>query len=139
MPSVKEQLVLELRKFRAAGREPATLDLGEKAFAALCEEMGTQTPVIEGVPVRGLDRRASFIELGVSYAFRRWHVRMSSEDVASLMKAVPTDELMSLLCIVISQHLDDEGFEDPADEMSADEHDAMVKMIKEAGLDDPSL
>lgn len=139
MPSVKQQLARRLREVRESGGEAKSIELEGAAFAKLCEEMGTADPVIDGVRVSKLDERASLLELGAAYASLRWRVNMTRDDVASLMKAVPTGELHSLLCIIISQHLDDSGYEDPLDTMSADEHDALKKSLLEIGLVDTTL
>ena len=118
------------------------LALPERVVAKLCEELRApfaEPIMFEGVRLRALSQREEYLHLGASYAARRWNLILSYADVDSLMKAVPTGELLDLIPLVMNQHFDEKDYPDPAADMDEKERRALAEEIRGMGLDDTSL
>lgn len=99
----------------------------------------TEPVVIDDVPIECLDERSELIMRGTAYAFARWGQEISEPEMNLIFKAIDTKELPSLMQLVIDQHMDSAGVEDPAAQMEAAEHKAFCEEIREMGFDDSAI
>lgn len=109
-----------------------------EAPSAFYKELGGKPGeqlVVHGVPIFLMSDRDEQICAVQQYAYLRWHVTMSMDDARSLMKAVPDEELSSLAPLIVDQHLDDHGYEDPVDTMDASEVADLKDRIAELGIE----
>lgn len=83
--------------------------------------------------------RKDDLERAVKYASIRWGIHLTELDAESLFKAVKDDELRALIPLIIDQHFDDHGFEDPVDFLDSEAVRDMEKQIKELGFDHSPL
>ena len=138
-----EEIKAFIAALRARGDAAASLrriELPEEQWDKLVREVGTAELVVDGVEVGKMSLRAELTAAAQFYAAVRWRVEMSREDVESLFKAVESDdEMQDLLAIMIDQHLDDHGYEDPVNSMDAGEVAEMKRKLKESGFDDAEI
>ncbi len=139
MKKVKDQIRSQILAAVADGHKVEKFETQPQVLAALRKELGLkpgEAVAVEGVPVTELDARAKLHMLAISYGEIRWQVRFALRDVVSLFKAVPDEEMMSLIPIIVDQHLDDENTSDPVDEYDVELVDEMKKALKEIGFVD---
>lgn len=142
-PTKQIQMFIDaLRAGAPAGAVLRRLDVPAKLREAAREELGIAEGgevQVDGVVVLPLDPRVGLLELARQYAIHRWHVAMSTLDVSTLFGAVPDDELEDLIPIVIDQHMDDHGYEDPADKMDYRELEELKGQLAELGYVDVEI
>lgn len=123
-------MILEAAK---KGGTLTKLDVG----AAMYAELGG-TPdaplVVEGVPIFLMSERDELLLRVAEYSRLRWCVTLSLEDAGSLLKAVPTAELMALAPLIVDQHLDDHNYDDPVEEMTAKDVARLREKLRELGF-----
>lgn len=99
---------------------------------------GQQT-IVEGVPVFEYTTREHFTVLGQQYAGMRWDINMTEDDVTSLLKAVPDNELDKLTSIIIDQHMDYHGIADPVEKLDEASVRELRQELEELGFTDVSF
>lgn len=124
---VVRSLVLEAEK---RGGTLSKVELSAKMYA----ELGCVN-VFEGTPIVKMTRRDELLNLVQNYAYMRWYVQMTLDDVRSLLKAVEEEELLSIGPLIVDQHLDDHGYADPSDSMTEREIKELRGKLKRLGME----
>lgn len=127
-----------LRAYLAANPDVKRLEMHPRDLAKVRKLVGLKDDeefVVSGIPVVPLDLRGQALSSAIAYAGIRWGVDMNFNDVDTLTKAVPTEELMSLAPLIIDQELDGRNCPDPADEMDEEDIKTMKEALKGHGFD----
>ena len=122
--------------------ELVELAIPHRIGVKLCEELKVplaEPLMFERIRLRLMLPREEYIHAGAAYAARRWNLMLTYDDVDSLMKAVPDDEMIALIPLIMNQHFDDKGYDDPLDKLTEEGRQEMIDDLEEIGIVDPSL
>lgn len=136
---VKDQIRSQILEAAADGSRVEKLETQAAILKQLRKELGLEDGapvVIEGVTITELGRRDNMLLKAIQYAALRWQIHLRPDEAASLFKAVPDNEMMALIPIIIDQHFDDRNFVDPIDEYDVDSVKQLKKDLKGLGFGD---
>lgn len=134
MNSASDTVAAMVKQAEQMGGKLDKLEVGAAMFAELGGRPDQATLVVHGVPIFLMSERNERLHAVVLYAYHRWNTVMSHVDAESLMKAVPDAELMSLAPLIVDQHLDDHGYEDPVDEYDTSQVDELQGVLENLGF-----
>ena len=135
-----DELKAYLKHLREDGIMPISMHTTGIVLAELKKQAGVADAdklVVDGVEMLTfLKPRDELLLKARLYAGTRWNVDMSELDVETLFGAVPDDEMMSLIPLIVDSHMDDHDMPDPKDEWTYVDFRARNRSIKMLGFDE---
>lgn len=134
--TIRAYLVEAKKAAKAAGGNLKRLEVSKALYdeARKVDSMLGKDLVVDDILITTMDPRNEGLSCAAQYAHIRWDVSMSYDDIASLLKAVATEDIMGLAPLIVDQHMDEWNFPDPVDEMSHGEVRSMVLELENIGF-----